>query len=175
MRKWSIAWGNSLRVDHANPGTQILRRAQCGPGWTVLHCGRSGSIPGRSLLPGIRGFPGTATIACIRAQSRPSGRIGRGHGKSVRPSGAIVPGATVKLLETDSGRVHTLTRAPMEVQSGGPPRRTLPDSGIRCRDSGLRRGVFHWMKSVDRADLSVVLEVGAAELRPSRSRPHRRH
>ena len=154
------AWGNSLRVDHANPGTRFFAVRSAGPdGQFSTADDLVQYLEDRYCME--PGFPGTATIRLQYEHNRgPLDGLAEVTGRVFDASGAIVPGAIVKLLETDSGRVHTLTTSP----DGGFNLAALPAGRYQIQASmpGFRTAARSFsLEKSSRADLSVVLEVGA--------------
>jgi hypothetical protein len=154
------AWGNGLRVDRANPGTRSFAVRSAGPdGQFNTADDLVQYLEDRYCLE--PGFPGTATINLQHEHFRgPLNGLAEVTGKVFDPSGAIVAGATVKLLETDSGRVHTLTTSP----DGGFDLAALPVGHYQIQAScpGFMTAARNFsLEDRDRAVLSVVLQVGA--------------
>ncbi len=152
------AWGNEVRLDRNWRGAQIFEVRSAGPDGQFYtpddliqyrderHC----------VAPA---FQPTGRGVDLRIE--PTGNAGSGiTGTVTDPSGAVVPRATIKLVESVTGKVHTLAsgadgRFSLAGLSAGSFEVQVTSPGFRtsARQFSLAEG--------DRAVLSVVLEIGA--------------
>jgi hypothetical protein len=154
------AWGNNLRVEERNRGTRFFAVWSAGPDGQFY--------TGDDLVqyredrycmePGLWGS-GTIILQ-FEHDGGPLNGLAEVTGTVRDPSGAVLPGATIRLLETAAGKVHMLT-------SGADGRFSLAalHAGryeMQASAPGFRTAARSFsLKERDRAVFSVVLDIGS--------------
>ena len=152
-------WGNSLRIEARAPRGRFLAVRSAGPdGQFYTADDLVQQLRDCYWLESESFSPDAINLHFEHERGLLNG-LGEVTGRVFDPSGAIVAGATVQLLETDSGRVHTLTAD----HEGRFNLAALPAGRYQIRVSmpGFMTAVRNFsLNGRDRADLSVVLQVG---------------